>query len=640
MTKTNRLGVVLFAAAVLFLWLGCREESPLGDEGNQPPETYLVQAPPFAQTEFYVSHLFWEGYDPDGRVEYFEVAITDSFGVLDDVTWHKTFKNDSLVRFEVGGEFNLDQVLGRRFYVRAVDNQERADPRPAWVFFGAKDIAFPEIEFVVSRGFNPDWPEPGNPAILSIGPRGTGLFPPDTLPADATAEFQWTGGDRDSLFGRPVGSISSFEHKLVAPREGDGDNDYVGQSLADTIARYERLGPGPYRFLVRALDDAGLASSPPAERYFQVNFDPWVKLARVYDSCTGDSVIAYQVSDSQFVGDPCGVGTLLGWDWRETMGNIRLAENPCLPDGYLTSGDTLDAGVASRLGWWVKVEGSFGDPDGEVASVQMNRMVCSEGNCTAVPWGCAMRDPSGGNAIYVGPLTSGDYRVIIAAVDTLGQRGIAGADTIDIQVDRAPMLVHKTEGRAVSGCDCFLGDVGEFLTLCTTDSLVRVVGTQTGSDTPCALETEYADGSNAGLSVHDMKSFPLPGQEVELEFTTSGQFPQGIASMCAILWAYDPDGHHNVGYARWNIDAAVSPITGWEVVTNSQSLVQEGSLTPICFEVGVVGEGEHVLFVEIRDWQSIDYGRRVAQRTATYRIPFTAIDIAKKRFKLPGREDS
>ena len=636
---------MILAGVVVFLWAGCREENPLGDEGNLAPETYLVQSPRSGQTGFYINHLFWEGYDPDGRVEFFEVAITDSFGLLDDVTWHRTTRTDSLVRFQAGGESGLSQVLGSRFYVRAVDNHGRSDPRPAWIFFGAKDGAAPEVEFTMARGYNPSWPDEGDPAVIDIGSPGTSLFPPDTLPADATVEFRWRGVDRDSIFGQQVGFVTSFEYKLDTV-----NNTYLGGSISDTSAMYEHLPPGPHNFLVRAVDEAGLSSDagPDAfelgRRYFQVNYDPWVKLGRAWDSCKGDSVIAFEISESDASqGDPCIGSILQPWDWHDILGdNGVLPVNPCLPMGKLTSGDTLEVGELASLGWWIKLDGRYADPDGDVAEVEINRMICSGDNCAAVPWECASRDTVDDNTIYVGPLTSGDYRIVIAAVDTLDQRGVAGADTIDIQVDRAPWLVHKTEGIPVAGCDCFLGEPGDVFSLCDGDTLYEVATTQLGSDTPCAIETVYADSTSvrSPVTVNTRRSFPLPGEEVELEFFADDEFPEGAASMCCLLWGYDPDGHRNLGYVRWNVDRAVEPIAGWEVITTSRQVIPEGTLTPICFEIGVVGEGEHTLYVEIRDWLSIDYGRRVAERTVKYEIPFTAVDLAKKRYKLPGRDES
>jgi len=203
MISQNRSRLVLGLVVALAVWAGCRDENPVGEDKNRAPETYLVDSPGFNEAGYYINHLYWDGFDRDGRVAYFEVTSTDSAGNLDGAVWHQTYRTDSLVRFPVGGETGTAQVLHNRFYVRAVDNLGRPDPDPAWVLFQAKDFQKPRAVFTRAYGFRSDFPDPTDPDTIPLTEPlicDAGV-PPDTLPINATVEFAWTGQDGDSLFG-------------------------------------------------------------------------------------------------------------------------------------------------------------------------------------------------------------------------------------------------------------------------------------------------------------------------------------------------------------------------------------------------------------------------------------------------------
>jgi hypothetical protein len=436
--------------AWLVAWSGCRDSDPVGDDRNLPPQTYLVEAPEFSQAGFYINHLFWDGFDPDGRVSYFEVTVTDSFGNLEDTVWHKTFKTDSLVRFPVGGESGQDQVLGNRFYVRAVDLIGRPDPEPAWIFFAARNVQFPEVVFTRAEGSNPEFPDPSNPTIFPLGDfrddDGNLIcdfgFPPDTIPAGSNVSFAWTAIDRDSLFGAQVGGITSFEYKLSTV-----DNTFLGGTLADTSATYENLAPGTHSLIVRTFDDGGLAGE--GCRYFQVNFDPRCAIRQVMDSCTGEMVPAYRLSTRTIgSGDPCSETFMFDpWDPADVF-LPELPENPCLPPGYFSVNDTLPAGDRGQA-WWFEVESTCFDPDGELTDLETNFLDCRRASngqlvCRASTWDCAPRVESASDTtLVIGPILPGDTKVVIAGVDDLGQRGAANADTLLFLSDLAPRCPRR-----------------------------------------------------------------------------------------------------------------------------------------------------------------------------------------------------
>lgn len=636
----GRSRAVIVVGAALVVWSGCRDENPLDDEGNRPPETYIVQSPGWGESSFYINHIFWEGYDPDGRVDYFEVTVTDSFGIVeDDVEWHPTFRTDSLVRFPVGGENGQSQVLGNRFYVRAVDNLGRRDLDPAWIFFGARDARYPEVVFKRADGESDEFPQFGRVSmgVPTFCDRGV---PADTLPTGADATFIWTGVDRDSIFGSEVGSISAFEYKLSGV-----NNQFVGGTLRDTIALYEDLAPGVYTFTVRTTDDGGLTSE--GCRYFQVNYDPTVNIQRVWNSCDQDSVIAARIATRQWANDDDPCGGVEPWSYTDVL----LPDppvNPCLPPGYIALNDTLRVSPNQATGWWFEFDVDAFDPDGDVERLEINVMECSSltGNCSPRAWDCAALD---GETSVVGPFTSGDWRVVIAAVDELGQRGASSADTINFRVDLKPQIVTVTDGIDMDVCDGLAAGVGDTIQVCGSDTLY-IVSTVQGSqnnDAPCAVQTVYAEtGTPAPLTVADYNSFPRDGDTLALEFQTDGQ-GRRFARFCGLAWGRDPDGTHRIGYARWSVDQV--PTGAWGTVdpVTGTALPDPNTLTPVCFCPIVrqsAPEADHTLYVEFRDWLQTDApaGVRVAQRTVRQVISFTVQDvsaIADRRYTLPGRDE-
>jgi len=644
--RSRHLLVALLIAAG---WAGCRDtDDPVGDERNRAPDTYLVQSPAFSQAGFYISHIFWDGYDSDGRVAYYEVAVTDSAGNIETAVWHPTFRTDSLVRFGVGGPSGTAQVLHHRFFVRAVDNLGRRDLDPAWILFQAKDFSKPSAEFTLAEGFRPNWPDTiplRTPATCQLG------FPPDTLPIEADVRFRWRGVDRDSLLGQEVGSVTAFEYKLVPI-----DAVYRGGTIADTMASYDNLAAGTYSFLVRPLDDAGWAGE--SCRYFQVNFDPIARIVKPFHSGLGENVSAFRVSDVRIASgaNPCVVPVTT----EPFVAICPAPEDPELP-GWVMESDTLCADSDPAGAWFISFDVEAEDPDGTIETIEVNVGGCDAEfgewhqpgedppppvlHCTAPAWSCAARlDSETGGRVVVGPLTSGDWRIVVAAVDDRGQRGIAGSDTLIAHIDRSPYMTFDTPGIETSECDHLGGAVGDTITVCGNDTLYVITDVQGTEESaaPCAVTTAYAEtGAATALSVNQYQAFPKPGERVELAFE-----PIGSDSLLAILdclfWARDPDGAEWVSHARWSLDEPPGAIQGWENVVDAPGTTAEGQLSPICFPLPVIqttAEAEHVLYIELLDWleQALGGDVDVAQRVTRVVIPFTAVDISGKRTVLAGR---
>lgn len=253
------------AAVVAMLFLGCREEVATDLDRNIAPDTYLTGAPAESSTTVYRVRLFWHGNDPDGKVVGYEYAVTDSIPENEDsLGYAYTTRTDSIFVFQVGVN---QQVLGHRFYVRAIDNEGQVDPEPAWTFFSAVDLVPPEP--VITRA--EAW-QPGSEERMTITSESEAR--PDTVPAGWNVEFAWTGLDGDRIINEQgeivtVGEVVEFEWQLVGR-----DILTTTGGPADTTILYDDLRDQKYVFALRAVDDAGFAGLDPARRSFVWNRDP------------------------------------------------------------------------------------------------------------------------------------------------------------------------------------------------------------------------------------------------------------------------------------------------------------------------------------------------------------------------------
>jgi hypothetical protein len=159
------------AAIALFVLLATLIPSCDSVEGdlkpNQPPDVWVASGPPEGGETSYIVHFFWNGWDKDGDVLYFEFAITDNEnGAFDpaDTTgrdkWHKTTAYDSVFAFSAdeladtsSTELPAKFTRSHTFFVRAVDNKGLASTRPAYRSFTARtlsptvDITFPATDY-------------------------------------------------------------------------------------------------------------------------------------------------------------------------------------------------------------------------------------------------------------------------------------------------------------------------------------------------------------------------------------------------------------------------------------------------------------------------------------------------------------
>lgn len=262
--------LLLIVVAMGVLGPGCREQSTAPVDRDKAPETVLVGVPGDSTTTVYRVHLYWDGVDPDGEVVGYDWTITDSLppksGVLE---YRRTVRTDSVFTFPVQEH---QAILGHRFYVRAVDNEGKPDPTPAWTFFAVRDNCIPVTVFTRTEGID----SVGNiRQITSSNIRA----PAETLAAGSSVRFSWRGSDCDRVLRADgtvdtVGKVTGFTYKL-SPLEPD----YLGGTLSDTAKIFtpidlKKFANSVFVMYVRSTDDAGLSQLDPSVRAFVWNYDP------------------------------------------------------------------------------------------------------------------------------------------------------------------------------------------------------------------------------------------------------------------------------------------------------------------------------------------------------------------------------
>jgi len=399
------------AVALASLWGllgGCRELATAPVDRNRAPETFLTSAPGDSQTTFYKVLIRWSGTDYDGAVVAFDIAVTESLPKSDDIVWRRTRRSDSLVIFPVE---ETREVLGHRFYVRAVDNEGKIDPTPAWVFFGARDNVPPQVKFRSAVAFGPYGEEQ---SLDSTNPD----FPTDTIPTGWGVRFEWIGSDGDVMVtpeGRieQVGRVGKFWYRLLPVETG-----LRGGKLTDTAAVYvpqfflDRPKGSNYVFNVRAVDDAGLTGSGLAYISFVWNRDP--------------------VSEIQRRLRPGGVDSVASFESPQN-GEIHY------------SGDTLPLPVNAqdlRPSMWFRGSAYDPDPLGSTHRVKSIEWRHSSGAGVFTMWDSL---PSSG--VGIEQMLTGDYIVMVRSIDGL-DRVETTPDSMRFYVNLAPRFRTRADAFA------------------------------------------------------------------------------------------------------------------------------------------------------------------------------------------------
>lgn len=145
---------------VLLFLFGCKEDNLLP---NQPPDTLISSDTINLSGQYRLNstvRLSWYGTDPDGYVTGFEYTINNS-------DWYYTTVQDTIFRFTIDPGVDTADIV---FKVRAIDNQNAADPEPAVLRIPLKNA----------------------PPVAAFE---TESFPSDTIPLVLT--FRWNYSDPD-----------------------------------------------------------------------------------------------------------------------------------------------------------------------------------------------------------------------------------------------------------------------------------------------------------------------------------------------------------------------------------------------------------------------------------------------------------
>lgn len=261
------LAVIALVALTALVGAGCSKKITSQLIPNQAPEVHLTTAPlapdPL-KPDFYAYTMQWSGYDSDGRVDHFLIAVDPlNPGVYNasDTSWHATARNESTFYFSAG--VNYDPVNPRDpkaqaphvISIFAVDNQGKLSARPA------------------TRGF---FSFTQCPSVQIEEPAPNASFTPTVAP---TTTIRWSGRDLDGqttirpvrwvfrLFGQTNNDLPRVPdfiswaqlypdsvRRLYAP-EFPG---WKSVGAETTSFQYLGLNPGStYLFILTAFDEAG-----------------------------------------------------------------------------------------------------------------------------------------------------------------------------------------------------------------------------------------------------------------------------------------------------------------------------------------------------------------------------------------------
>jgi hypothetical protein len=371
--KFRNRAVLVFIATALMLVLitilqGCRKERP-GFERNLPPETYLSSVPLDSSFVFYRVKLYWGGLDQDDRVVGYYYAVTDSNLVPAESSW--VWTTDTEKEFSLLA--NNPEMLGHRFFVRAVDERGLPDPTPAFVFFYARDFHLPKITFTKSYAVTPQ----GETIYLTAATvkQLTDSIPGDTISVFSVCNFAWRGWDDD-----PGGKVTGYLYRTSE------DAQYRGGTLADTSYSFQVRKAGLLNFEVVATDDAGAMSRRDSLRYFVVNFDPdtWIT-SPCTTCCTSQNGKGFMESGSlpRCEGDTLRltgpVSVSFAWDGWDKDGYVQAWTYRLLREGggraYTL---TFDKTWQTSLSQWgdydlvVRARDNDGKDDGTPASLRFS----------------------------------------------------------------------------------------------------------------------------------------------------------------------------------------------------------------------------------------------------------------------------
>jgi hypothetical protein len=151
---------------------------------NMPPEVRLTAAPVNSQDRyFYAYRMNWLGFDPDGRVDHFLIAVDPARPDSVDDTWQVTNKNEEIIFFRASTPDTVQVGISEDFHVFAIAavDEKGAKSKPVYRAF----FSYTEA-----------------PRVTIEAPVPNASFVPIVTP---TVRIRWRGVDPDGQFTtRPV----------------------------------------------------------------------------------------------------------------------------------------------------------------------------------------------------------------------------------------------------------------------------------------------------------------------------------------------------------------------------------------------------------------------------------------------------
>ena len=255
-------------ALVALVGAGCSKKITSQLIPNQRPEVRLTGAPVVrdpARPEFYAYTMQWVGYDPDGRVDHFILAVdpvrTDTI-LPSDTTWHVTARSESTFFFSAGERYD------------PINPQDPRAQSPHTIAVYSVDNQGLRSEVAATRSF---FSFTQCPRVVIEQPIPNRIFTPTVTP---TVTFRWNGSDPDGQFTiKPIRWVfrlfgqknpdrtdiaDYISYGITYPdsvRRYYADRDWLGFSSVGaetTTFQYRNLNPGSnYLFVVTGFDEAG-----------------------------------------------------------------------------------------------------------------------------------------------------------------------------------------------------------------------------------------------------------------------------------------------------------------------------------------------------------------------------------------------
>jgi len=234
----------------------------------QNPQTELTYAPVQYDTTTFRVHFYWSGFDDDGEVKRFHLAV-DNDTLRPPNQWPTTTSKDTILLFLVDP---IKELKVHVFKVAAEDNDGHIDPTPASRAFSAKTIP-PRSQIdkgpaafnpVVGPNFTFEWS-----GIDPDGGETGGKVPVDTfqymlLRVGGIADLN-TPPTHDPLLGFDQTRYTALIDAAIGDALPAGDHanlhndfsDWKWIGLRGLKLRFRNVTPGEYVFTERAVDVAG-----------------------------------------------------------------------------------------------------------------------------------------------------------------------------------------------------------------------------------------------------------------------------------------------------------------------------------------------------------------------------------------------